>query len=161
MAEAGNNRLLWPDREIEAPNRRTMHIAPRAIAAATFNSMRAAGLPVYEAQENYVIGQPEEAPAIRNYFDHRLVSTIPEAIELIRKKGLYRFFLIGDAQFYKEAIHHADHLHLTTVEGDYPTMEFFPDFTDDFEADRTIPSFSGSSNGVNFTNQSYVRKKYK
>lgn len=154
LADDGNGRALWKIPEDLQNFRATTEGHVMAIAAATFQSMRYYGHPLFAGRINYIVGDPGTS---RIPIDHVAVSTIDRAQELAEKRGARRLFVVGNADFYEQALKRVQKLHITFVDGDYETSERFPDFEDEFEQ-STVASVKGSDNGYDYLRQIYIRK---
>ena len=77
-----------------------------------------------------------------------IVHSLDEAIEEAKKHEKEEIFVLGGAYVYSQAIHLADKLYITEVDGEYEADTFFPDYS---EFKHELYREPGESNGYTYT----------
>ncbi len=75
------------------------------------------------------------------------VSSVDEALGLVRKKENEEAFVIGGQKIFEQFLPHTDKLYLTIVEGSYDADAFFPDYS---EFKKVVSEKEGEENGLHY-----------
>lgn len=150
LASGGNGRAQWYMPEDLKRVRKITEGHPVIIGAKTFQGIiDTLGKPLPE-RTNIVINPRVQLPD-----ECHNVASLEDGIALARNIDTEEIFIMGDELLYKKAFPVVTKLYLTILDGEYSTIESFPDYSDF----KQIYEEPGESNGFTYVHRVFELSK--